>query len=236
MPPGFWQRMTNETTTKIVEQAANLPAADSIRRTAVEVVGRPEFQLGAEFRPRAKFFEWLVDFLDRVLSPLVDMFRGLWNMSPVLATLVVVLLVVVLIALVAHMAWSFQQALRTRRSNLQLSSLGPRTLDPRAFEIESEEAAHRQDYIRAIRLLFRATLLRLEQRDKRGFRPGMTNRECLFRYRNTGAFDVLRMFVDTIDAKWYGYGVCDVRDYMRCQQAHAQLHALLGGTAHADRP
>jgi len=228
--------MTNEATTTIAAQAANLPAADAIRRTAVEVVRRPEFQLGPEFRPRAKFYEWLIDFLDRVLSPLVDLFRGLWDMSPVLATLVVVLLVVVLLALVAHMVWSFQQALRTRRSGLQLDSLGPRVLDPRTFEIEAEEAAHRQDYIRAIRLLFRAALLRLEQRDKRGFRPGMTNRECLSRYRNTGAYDVLRMFVETIDAKWYGYGVCDVRDYMRCQQAHTQLHAMLGGTSHAHRP
>jgi hypothetical protein len=139
--------------------------------------------------------------------------------------LVIVLLVAVLVALIAHIVYSLHQGLRTHIGLGASLSSKRRQLDPVQLERQAEEAANRQDYIGAVRLLFRAAVLRLDQRAGRQSRPGTTNREYLTRYRASGVIDALKQFVDVIDAKWYGYGECDVDDYRRCRQAHAMINA-----------
>ena len=104
-------------------------------------------------------------------------------------------------------------------------------LDPARLEEEAEHTAQQHDYIGAVRLLFRATVLRLEQRAGRTARPGTTNREYLSRYCATNFIDALRQFVDVIDAKWYGHGLCDADDYQRCRQAHALIRSAIGTTS-----
>jgi uncharacterized membrane protein len=213
--------------------AAALPDAGLIRRTAEEVVGRPEFRLEPTANPRATIIAWLWDLLVWILKPFLRFFAGLWEMSPALAVVVMILLVAILFALLWHIAYSFRQAMQRRTRTMRPDELAKKSLDPRSVEIEAEEAAHRQDYIRAVRLLFRACLLRIEQTNRRGSRPGVTNREYLRRYRDTAVHDALRQLVEVIDSKWYGYGICDVQDYMRCQRAHAQLQNATGGVLHA---
>jgi hypothetical protein len=225
--------MANDSVSVISMRAAAFADAHVIRHTAAEVVQRPEFQLQQEVNPRSKIIAWLLDLLDLILTPMFHFFAGLWDMSPLLAVAVVILLGMVLVMLLAHIAYTFHQAMQKRTKTASLGALATKTLDPRSLEIEAEEAAHHQDYIRAVRLLFRASLLRLEQADRRGIRPGITNREYLRRFRDTAAHDTLQMFVDIIDAKWYGYGTCDVRDYMKCQWAHDQISSASGGTSHA---
>jgi hypothetical protein len=216
-------------------QATALADAQTIRRTAEEVLRRPEFHRQQAVNPRSRLIAWLLDLLDLVLQPILHFFAGLWEMSPFLAVAVVVLLIVVLVALVAHIAYTFHQAMQKRTKVARLGALAPKIIDPRLLEIEAEEAAHRQDYIGAVRLLFRASILQLDERDRRASRPGVTNREYLRRFQQTAAHDTLQMFVDTIDAKWYGYGTCDLRDYMKCQRAHDQIRSASGGTLYAHR-
>ena len=64
-----------------------------------------------------------------------------------------------------------------------------------------------------------------------GPRPGTTNREYLSRYRVTSFIDALRQFVDVIDAKWYGHGLCDADDYQRRRQAHASIRSAIGANS-----
>ena len=75
----------------------------------------------------------------------------------------------------------------------------------------------------AVRLLFRACLLRLELAESRKYRGGTTNREVLLRHRNTAVYEPIRLFVETLEVKWYGLGECSLSDYESCRLAHAEL-------------
>jgi hypothetical protein len=96
-------------------------------------------------------------------------------------------------------------------------------IDPAALEQEAESASRAGDYIGAIRLLFRAALRRIEVVEKRKLRPGFTNRELLRRYRSTPLHDSLERFVETIDDKWYGDGICLESDYVYCRSEHERI-------------
>jgi hypothetical protein len=197
--------------------AAAVPDPELIKRTANEVVHRPEFQLEPERNSSAL----LAFFLELVLR-LLDALSGLWAISPVLAVVVIALLVVALVALTVHIVYTLRAAWAGEMP-AQASLLKRRSVDPAQLEREAEEAAGRFDYIGAVRLLFRATVIRLDQRTGRTPRPGTTNREYLARYKAASFIGALRQFVDVIDAKWYGYGQCDADDYQRCRLAHGQI-------------
>jgi hypothetical protein len=94
----------------------------------------------------------------------------------------------------------------------------------------------RGDYIAAVRLLFRACLLRLESAEKRAARAGVTNREHLRQHQDSPVFEPLRVFVDIIDTKWYGRGDCGRDDYEACIAAHARIHQFAKDGLHAHRP
>ena len=199
--------------------AVTLPDPDVIRRTADEVMRRPEFQL-EPVRDWSIFWK----FVAGLWWAFLEFLGRLWDISPALAWLVCILLIATLVALVVHIVYSLRQGFR---SHIGLGSAiisRRRQFDPGQLEREAEEAANRHDYIGAVRLLFRAAVLRLDQRHGRVARPGTTNREYLARYRATGVIDALAQFVDVIDAKWYGYGECDVDDYRRCRRANALIH------------
>ncbi|HEX4143535.1 MAG TPA: DUF4129 domain-containing protein [Pirellulales bacterium] len=199
--------------------AASLPDPDVIRRTADEVVRRPEFQLEP-----VRDSSVLQKFLVRLWMWFLKLLSQLWDISPVLAWLVVIFLIAALVALIVHIVYTLRQGLRSHIGLGATLLSKRRQLDPVQLERQSEEAANRHDYIGAVRLLFRAAVLRLDQHTGRAARPGMTNREYLARYRASSVIDALGQFVDVIDAKWYGYGECDVEDYRRCRQAHALIH------------
>src|SRR5262249_15173179 len=105
---------------------------------------------------------------------------------------------------------------------------------PIELEKKSEDAAAKHDYITAVRLLFRAALLRIAEREKRQLRPGMTNREYVRRYQKAVFSAELRQFVDVLDAKWYGHGLCDSDDYQTCRRAH-RIICETGEVMHAHR-
>jgi hypothetical protein len=198
---------------------ASLPDPDVIRRAADEVVRRPEFRLEPV---RETSILW--NFVRRLLRSFLKLMDQLWDVSPVLAWVVIILLIVTLLALTIHVVYTLRRGLRSHIGLGATLSGKRRQLDPAQLEREAEEAANRLDYIGAVRLLFRAAVLRLDQHAGRTARPGMTNREYLARYRASNVNDALGQFVDVIDAKWYGYGACDVDDYRRCRQAHALIH------------
>ena len=77
-----------------------------------------------------------------------------------------------------------------------------------------------------MRLLFRACLTLLEQREGKTFRPGATNREHLNRYRQTPLYDWLARFVWVIDSKWYGPGACLPADFVACHEAYERICSL----------
>ena len=104
---------------------------------------------------------------------------------------------------------------------------------PLALERLAQEAVAQGDFISAVRYLFRACLVRLQANDERTFRPGMTNREYLRRFRKTSFVDSLALFVELIDTKWYGGGDCRREDYESCRTAYALIQQQMKDISHA---
>ena len=213
--------------------AATSPAADEIRRQAAEIVARPDYEL----QPRSENLDWLFDLgwevLDWILTPFVWLFRLTDGLPEVVRWLIILVLVVILSLLVWHILYSLVQAVQSPRRLLSQDwSKTPKRPIGRT-RTPGRAAAARADYITAVRLLFRADVVRLEKFEDKPNRPGTTNRELLRRYqREPGLAESLRRFVDTIDRKWYGEEQCLPNDYAVCRLAHEAVCRHVRGSAH----
>ena len=203
---------------------SSLPAADEIRDTARLVLERPEFQV--ESSPPGgeqllAFLEWLIKFL---FKPFIWLFNAMEGFPDPLRWLIVIALFILLIALLGHIFYTVFSVLRppSRKTALVDVARG-NELQPADFEKLADEAAADRDYIGAIRCLFRAALVGLQQREQKRLRPGITNREILSRLRDARLIEAMRLFVETIDAGWYGRQPCGEGEYRRCLAAYQQL-------------
>ncbi len=211
---------------------AQLPTTDEVRRTAEEVLSRPYYELDTPLRITAP--NWLWELFRWMLQPLFWLLELTEGLPQFLRWVIVVVLSLIVIALIAHIGYSLMSAIRGTPHRKRASTKPrQRVIDPAELEREADQAGGRGDHIGAIRLLFRASLLRLQQTEKRKFRPGFTNRDLLRRYRSSPLVDPLRRFVETIDAKWYGEEPCLEGDYVACREGHQQLLALMQERSHA---
>jgi hypothetical protein len=216
------------------ELPASLPSPEVIRKTAHEVLARPEFQLDGS----TKAGEGLIRSLIRILKRILDSFRELFNwleaMSPVLAWLFIAVLVFILVVLVTHIVWTIAMFVRRDHRALALAeSLALKKVNPAELARDAEAARARGDYILGVRLLFRACLALLEQREGSTFRLGATNREHLNRYRQTPLYDWLARFVSIIDLKWYGPEKCQPADFAACRESYERICSLAAGIENA---
>jgi len=213
---------------------STLPPPAAIREAAKNVVARRYYHLdsaeASDYTPLIlKIFRWL-------LKPFELLFDSLEGLPEAVRWLIVLLCVVVCVALVAHIIYTLIAAIRAPlylRQHPQGST--HKEYDPRDFEQQAELALSREDYIGAIRLLFRATLRRLELFEKKKFRPGITNRELLKRYRSSPLAESLLSFVNTIDLKWYGQMPCGQADFITCKNEHGRICQYIGDSKFADR-
>lgn len=210
--------------------------SETIRRTAEQVLRRPEFQLDPRPDPGTTLLDWFLRALGWILAPFRWLFDAMEGLPDVVRWLVVIGLFAVLAVLVAHIAYTIVRAVAgpSRASGLSTAvRAAPR--DPAALERQATEAGSHGDFLTAIRLLFAACLLRLEAAERRVFRPGTTNREHLRRHRNSPVFEPLKVFVETIETRWYGQGTCGPDDFEVCRAAHEQIRRLAQEHAHAQR-
>jgi hypothetical protein len=198
-----------------------LPAPEAVRETARQVVARPYFEIDS--RPRDGVPIWL-EILRWIIAPFRWLFNSLEGLPDVLRWTVVVVCILVCIALVAHIIYTLVAAVRgpAVRRNYQVDAQA-RDRDPRDYEDQAEQFSSQGDYIGAVRSLFRAAIRRLEILENKKFRPGITNRELLRRYRTTPLFDPLVRFVNTIELKWYGQAPCQLADYITCRDDHGRI-------------
>lgn len=213
---------------------SSFPPADEIRDTARLVLERPEFQVetappGAE--QLLQFFEWLIK---QILRPFAWLFNSMEGLPDPLRWLIVIALFVLLIALLGHIFYTVFSVLRppARKTTLVDVARG-NELQPADFEKLADEAAADRDYIGAVRCLFRAALVSLQQREQKRLRPGITNREILSRLRDARLVDAMRLFVETIDAGWYGRQPCGEGEYRRCREAYQLLRGPGEASSHA---
>jgi hypothetical protein len=202
--------------------ALSTPPPDTIRQKAAEVVSRSYYELNDSARSDAEPLWWIV--LRWLLRPFIWLFQSLEGWPEFVRWTIVVVAFLVLLALVAHIIYTFVSAIRgpaARRKRAYVSAAVE--VDPESLEREAERARSLGDFIGAVRLLFRAALTRVEAAEKRRLRPGATNREVLRRYRSTPIFGSLERFVETIDNKWYGNGECLEVDYVTCRGEHRRI-------------
>ena len=211
-----------------------LPAPDAIRAKIAEVLARPDYSLDPVAADES--WEWLKLFF-RIIEWIMTPFRWLMELTEGLPMLlrwtIIIGLFVIVVLLIAHIAYTIVAAVRGPKQDSSSLTLDEQSSqrNPDLFERRADEAARIGAWVDAIRFLFRATLLRLELREKRRFRVGMTNREHLRRYRNSAIAEPLGLLVETLDLKWYGDGPCDREDFARCREAHTTIRHFARGAA-----
>ncbi len=216
---------------------SELPVATGqLREKVSEVLARPEYAQ-ADHESSTAMLEFWQRVLEWVLVPIRWLFEMTEGLPEVIRWLVVGGLTLLLVVLVIHIVWTFHRALTgasMARREVALDIDEHTHRQPEEVEILAQQIAADGDLIGAVRLLLVATLLRLEQREERPFRRGMTNRQHLRRYRNSNVFEPLQTLVRTIELKWFGDEVCEQTDYETCRRAHGTLCTLLAGGVHAD--
>ena len=212
---------------------ASLPAGDEIRRKAEEVLSRSDYDLktGGDVETVSLLFRILM----WLLTPIRWLLQVLEGIPAPLRWLIVIALVILVFALVAHIIWTFVGAIRGPSTRGKAALARERPVAPQELEAAAEAQAARGDLIGAIRLLFRASLRRIELMEEKPLRRGITNREILRRYRSTPLRAPLGRLVDTIDACWYGETVCRESDLETCRADYATVRIHLERGRHAVR-
>ncbi|WP_437206124.1 hypothetical protein [Planctomicrobium sp. SH664] len=202
--------------------ASPLPPPEEIRRLAEVVLSRPDYTLEEPVRESSR--NWTYVILKWLLKPLVWVFDQTEGLPDFARWLLVVGLAVVLCGLVGHLLYTLISPFIVRRkSPLTLPGDREETVRPEVLEKRAEQEFSVGRTIEAVRLLFRATLLRLQEAEKKKLRPGYTNSELLRKYRSTPHLEPLRQFVDTINTKWYGEQLCLPEDFIACREGHRRV-------------
>jgi hypothetical protein len=205
-----------------VEAAGEAPPATESRREAREVLDERRFH-GAELpRPFAGPLAWLGDRVEPVADWIND--RGARVPGGPIALWTVLAAGVLLAAGTITSTTIRRRALAIERAR---TAALPATEDPRALEREAERAERDADWERAVRLRFRAGLLRLDRRKVIVYRPSLTTGEVA-RAVDSPAF---REVGDRFDAIAYGGRPAD-RD--EADAARRGWDAVLGEAARRD--
>lgn len=212
---------------------AAIPDVETIRRKAIEVVARPEYDLtGAREDPTLSLW---YRFILWILKPVIWFLESLSGVPWPLKIVIVSALVLLLIALVVHLTYTFMRAIQGPARRRQTFVVEPPP-SPEALEAASARRAGEGDYLGAIRYLFKAALVRIETAEEKPFRRGITNREILKRYRSSRLFEPLSSVVELIDTRWYGDVPCDRVDFLTCESEYARIRSVVEGRRHAVSP
>ena len=197
------------------------PDADAIRDALDRVLASGEYDL----QPRPRSEGGAFDFLDPLLEWLWEPFRDWWGelsgaapwLDEALSAVAVALLLAVIV-----------QIIRMRKRREKLPSRSDAALEesrPTELHRLAQERGEQGRFVEAARLLLKASVLRLEQAERRVNRPGTTNRELLRRYRRSSLVRPLSTLVDTVDQGWFGERPCTRLDYLDCLSAHDEIAA-----------
>ncbi len=163
-----------------------VPLALDPRAEARDVLAEERFQTDSP-RPLKGFFEWIADLL-----PSFDWLDDLIPGPPGVVWLG-------LAALIGGLAWVFGRRVLTRRidtSEAAQAAVGERD-DPRTLERLAAEAEAAGEFEKALRLRFRAGLLRLDAHGTIDYRPSISTREVSRKLRSED-FDSLALTFDDV--------------------------------------
>ena len=161
---------------------------DAARQAARDILSDPRYHPRRAPRPFAGFFRRLGEL---IVDPIIRFFRGIGDLLPsvgsapwlVLAGVVVVAAVVITVKLSSGRG-------RQRFGSARGNGHDEDSLDPEDLERRAEEAERRGDLDLALRLRFRAGLVRLDDAGVVRLRPGLTN-AAVSRLLRSSRFDEL---------------------------------------------
>ncbi|HEX4778892.1 MAG TPA: DUF4129 domain-containing protein [Acidimicrobiia bacterium] len=156
----------------MIARAAALAAAvdpDAARRNAKDILGERRFRPERVPRPFAGALRWLgrrLEPVGRVLAPVGRFFETRLGIA------VLALVVVAATVVVARLLASRSGARATARGSARAAPRGPE--DPELLERQADDAEACGDYSSAVRLRFRAGLLRLDRAGAIRLGPSLT--------------------------------------------------------------
>jgi len=187
-----------------------------------QVLARSEFQPKSDKKPQS-LVGWLLHQIGRLLNPLLQPIgRRLLSAARWFASLQelreVVAVVIGVVALTALGIWAVRGLRRGFSSGVaRLPVVAPgERLNAVDLRKEADELAGKRSYRLAIRALYLAALLRLDERGVLSFERALTNREVLKNAGKSGSAPLverLAPLVDRFDRHWYGAVVCTEDDY-----------------------
>lgn len=196
--------------------------SDRLRDEAERILSQPKYRTEATASER--FSEWVqslwLRFLE-FLGAVADLVGG-----PLVFGLILVGLVVVGAVLVTRNLGS--RRAREIEARIKKELAKARGEDPADLEHKAEDAARHGDFALAIRQLFRAGLLRLDELGEIRYRPGLTSGEVA---GSLGSSDFERL-AEQFDQVVYGHRRADSEAY---EFARSQWGSLLTSKAGATR-
>jgi Domain of unknown function (DUF4129) len=203
-------------TGRLVAAVAQEVSPDEARQRAHEILEERRFTGADVPRPFAGPLEWLGDRLE----PIADWFDDLGSSVPggpivlwmILAALVIVAAGAITSTTIRRRAIAVERA---RAAAL------PAAEDPHALEREADRAERDGDFERAVRLRFRAGLLRLDRRRVIEYRPSLTTGEVA---RAVGS-PAFREVGERFDSIAYGGRAAEREDAEHARRGWAEVLA-----------
>ncbi len=184
-----------------------------------DILSRPPFQQTVADVWYAEIVRAILKFIDRLFS---NTARGVFELRDVFVLVGVIVVIAVLIYFV-----------RNLRRNLVAEEELPPPLhaDDARTPAEAFDNAQRflnaGDYRSAVRQLYLATLLLLDQRGRIKYDPTLTNREYLRQAsKDPRAVSALQPIVETFDRTWYGFEPISRQEFDEYKQRVEQVREL----------
>jgi hypothetical protein len=168
---------------------------DEARRAAQHILSDGRFRSSSTPRPLRGPLRWIGDRLGAVFSPVGRFLERIPGAVWISVLIGVVALIIVLVVRARH-----RLAARVPTAKSKGVRIEAEAEDPDSLERAADEAEHDGDLARAVRLRFRAGLLRLGNRGAIRYRPSVTTGEVR-RTLSSNTFDEL---AGTFEAVTYG--------------------------------
>lgn len=187
-------------------QPASMAPADA-RARLQQILTNPPFQISQPSQPSwlRQFLDWFGRVLERLLSPVGETAQ---NSSGAITWSVALIGGLLLTAVIGYLLLGLRRTM-VRDANLASDDPEANMTAKVAFD-QASTLARGGDYRAAVRYLYLAALLRLDERGLLRYDRALTNREYLEQVRDNPALqERLRPVVATFDQAWYGHAPLD---------------------------
>lgn len=187
-------------------QPASTAPADA-RARLQQILSSPPFQRSqpAERSWLGQFLDWLGRLLERLLRPVSETAQ---NNGGVITWTIALVGGLLLAAVIGYLLLGLRRSL-THEANLEQDDSEANLTAKTAFD-QASALARDGDYRTAVRFLYLAALLRLDERDLLRYDRALTNREYIEQVRDNPALqERLMPVVATFDRVWYGHAPLD---------------------------